>query len=263
MVAESLHNDGLSSGPPRFFAFIQLESGTVVAGTCTRGPVPIDRRSQDVAAPRRPRSREHQRLRDRSRRCAAGRDLGRPGPFGRRRPHLGADRRRPGVRGASERNRPAGWCHGLPPAGASRWSGAGRHRRRRCSGERRRRVEADRSRRRDRLQPGRDTRRHRAGGNSRRQRLPLRRRRPQLDSVRRRARRRRIRPLPPRGRGRLGAGRYRRRGGPLDRRWPQLGPLGPAARTEPHLLARPRWPTVASWPGATPTCGWATESGGP
>ena len=37
MVAESLHNDGLSSGPPRFFAFIQLESGTVVAGTCTRG----------------------------------------------------------------------------------------------------------------------------------------------------------------------------------------------------------------------------------
>jgi photosystem II stability/assembly factor-like uncharacterized protein len=36
-VVASLHNDGMSSGPPRFFALVQLESGTVVAGTCTRG----------------------------------------------------------------------------------------------------------------------------------------------------------------------------------------------------------------------------------
>ena len=31
------HNDGMSGGPPRFFAFVQLPSGTVVVGSCTRG----------------------------------------------------------------------------------------------------------------------------------------------------------------------------------------------------------------------------------
>ena len=35
--SDSQHNDAMSGGPPRFFAFIQLPSGTVVAGSCTPG----------------------------------------------------------------------------------------------------------------------------------------------------------------------------------------------------------------------------------
>ena len=35
--SESRHNDAMSGGPPRFFAFVQLPSGTVVVGSCTRG----------------------------------------------------------------------------------------------------------------------------------------------------------------------------------------------------------------------------------
>src|SRR5438045_9467930 len=35
--SDSRHNDGLSGGPPRFFGFVQLPSGTVLAGSCTRG----------------------------------------------------------------------------------------------------------------------------------------------------------------------------------------------------------------------------------
>jgi photosystem II stability/assembly factor-like uncharacterized protein len=31
------HNDGMSAGPPRFFSFVQLPSGTVLTGSCTRG----------------------------------------------------------------------------------------------------------------------------------------------------------------------------------------------------------------------------------
>ena len=35
--SESRHNDAMSGGPPRFFSFVQLPSGTVVVGSCTRG----------------------------------------------------------------------------------------------------------------------------------------------------------------------------------------------------------------------------------
>jgi len=35
--SDSQHNEGMSGGPPRFFAFTQLPSGTVVVGSCTRG----------------------------------------------------------------------------------------------------------------------------------------------------------------------------------------------------------------------------------
>jgi len=37
MTTISLHNDGMSAGPPRFFSFVQLPSATVLTGSCTRG----------------------------------------------------------------------------------------------------------------------------------------------------------------------------------------------------------------------------------
>lgn len=37
MMVLSQHNEGMSAGPPRFFSLVQLPSGTVLTGSCTRG----------------------------------------------------------------------------------------------------------------------------------------------------------------------------------------------------------------------------------